>query len=309
MSYRQITIHILMILNCFFYLSCSHASAKTPKILIEPTTLEKQTHLPNTVVIDLRLTEKFELGHIPNAINIPMAIFHREKDGVQGFVLTPNTFKSLIESYGIRNNDNIILYSDSAFLEAARAYWAFNFYGHEKVQILNGGFQAWQAKKLPISEDMSYVRQPSNYIIQVKPEKLATKIQTLVAGHNQNDYVIVDARPTKQYNGEESQTDRKGRIPESISIPWHEIVTNRDENNVYDYREQENKLVDWESLQKTLNHVPKDKKIILYCNGGQESSILYLGFKQLGIDTAVYDGSWFEWSADKKLPIETSIKK
>jgi thiosulfate/3-mercaptopyruvate sulfurtransferase len=116
--------------------------------------------------------------------------------------------------------------------------------------------------------------------------------------------VIIDARDPEHYAGRESLTERKGHIPKSINMPWYEFVQNRDAEDVFDRLTEPTRFEESEALQDRLSELPRDKKIVLYCNGGQESAVVYFALKSLGIESAIYDGSWFEWSADSKLPVE-----
>lgn len=256
---------------------------------------------PQTLLIDLRKSSDYELGHLRNAINIPLATFHRKKDGIDGFVQTPSHFKNLMETSGIRNDQEIILYSDWSFLDSARVYWIFQFYGHQNIKVLNGGFQAWLAENRPVSQEEAS-RPPSQYMVEVGPDILSTKFQTFMATKN-SDFLIVDARPETQFQGKRSLTQRKGHIPTAINLPWHELVENRDETDGYDHLSTPTKLIDLPHLKQKLAHLPQDKKIILYCNGGQESSVLYFALKSMGVQASVYDGSWFEWSDDETMPV------
>lgn len=269
--------------------------------LISANKVYTQSSAPSMVIIDLRSAEKYEQGHIPNAINLPLNQFHRKKGQIDGFVQTPQSFRRLMEQAGIQNRDQLILYSDWSFLDAARAYWVLDFYGHQQKQILDGGFQAWQDQALPISLTAS-TKPTSSYMVSVMPDKLATKLQTLVATKNDN-YLIIDARPPKQFAGEVSLTKRKGHIPESINIPWYQLLQQRNETDGYDRTKHPTTLNTIDTLKKQLGDLPKDKKLILYCNGGQESSILYVALKEMDRQAALYDGSWFEWSEDTSLPV------
>ena len=48
------------------------------------------------------------------------------------------------------------------------------------------------------------------------------------------------------------------------------------------------------------------KEIVVYCTGGVRSAMAYFVFRYLGFRVRNYDGSWWDWSQDFKLPIEIS---
>ncbi len=254
-------------------------------------------------IIDLRHSSDYLLGHIPNAINIPLQRFTRVKNNVKGFVETPAAFKALMEEHGINNDDTLVLYSDWSFLGSMRVYWVMDFYGHNNVKVLNGGIQAWVNSGANLSTDAP-PRTSSSYVIEINTDVITTKFQTFMASKNP-DYVLVDARDNTQYRGEKSLTPRKGHIPGAINIPWVNLVKNRNESDNYSHSASSSTLEDIQILKEKLALIPKDKKIILYCNGGQESSVLYFALKELGVSASVYDGSWFEWSSDAQMPVVT----
>lgn len=291
-----------------FALILSAFAASASNMLIHPQTLNDKLinleQLSSSIkIVDLRSKEDYLEGHIPHAIHLPISQFHRKKSDIEGFIQTPRRFKSALEAAGITNSDHLIIYSDWSFLDSARFYWALDFYGHSTKQILDGGYQGWINSGLQISTKPTSITKTSQYIVQVQPEKMATKFQTLMASKSP-EYVIIDARPKAHYLAEKSLTPVKGRIPNAINIPWHSLLTNREASDEYGRIQKTVSFYNTERLEDTLSDIPKDKKIILYCNGGAESSILYLGLKQLGVQAAVYDGSWFEWSLDNKLPVE-----
>jgi len=250
------------------------------------------------VILDLRSREAYLKGHIPSAINIPFSEFNRSINKVKGFLINPLSFQELMEQNGIKPTDHLVLYSDKTVLDATRVYWSFDFYGHQKLSVLNGGLVAWQ-RDIGITEVKPNTLEPSEYVVSIDPQKFASKFKTAMATQQSNTYLI-DARPSEEYNGLKSKTDVFGRIPSSQNLPWKQLVkpseTPAKEDSYFQY-------LSIGELDEQFKDAPLDANIIVYCNGGKESSVLYFGLKLLGREAALYDGSWFEWSSDKSLPI------
>ena len=270
--------------------------------LVSVEWLKTHANDPELVVVDLRKTEDYALGHIPNAISLPFSQLTREKNGVKGFVETPKHFKKVIDAKGIKNQHTVVLYGDWSFLQSMRTYWVFDFYGHANILVLDGGLPAWE-KQFPGLSRQAKQLKSSNYVMGINPDILTSKFRTYMASKNP-DYVIIDARSEKQFDGVESLTARKGHIPNAINLPWHELIDNRNEADELKVINKTSTLNVIDKLQAKLDIIPSDKKIILYCNAGQEASVIYFSLKELGIKSAVYDGSWFEWSEDGQMPVE-----
>ena len=54
-------------------------------------------------------------------------------------------FQSKMQALGIENDDYVIVYCDSVFLSAARAWWMLRLFGHDRVSVLDGGLRSWLA--------------------------------------------------------------------------------------------------------------------------------------------------------------------
>jgi thiosulfate/3-mercaptopyruvate sulfurtransferase len=113
--------------------------------------------------------------------------------------------------------------------------------------------------------------------------------------------VIVDARSSAQYSGEEGEEIRRGHIPGAKNIFW-ETTLEGEEVRVWKKKEDLEKLF-------AESGVVKNKEVIVYCLTAREASHLYFTLKYLleFPDVRLYQGSWVEWTADRNLPIKMGM--
>ena len=55
----------------------------------------------------------------------------------------------LLGRSGITPDTTIVLYGDNNNWFAAYAYWALKYYGHDKVQLVDGGRVKWEKEGRP----------------------------------------------------------------------------------------------------------------------------------------------------------------
>ncbi|MDD2894406.1 MAG: rhodanese-like domain-containing protein [Aliarcobacter sp.] len=248
-------------------------------------------------IIDVRPTDEYQKGHIKNALTFPIELTYNDKS-VNGRLTEPNKMQETLRKQGLDVNDQVVIYDDGTFFDAARLFWGLEVYGFKHVKLLNGGFEEWSDLDLPISKENTETKE-SAYIASVDNKKLATKFSTQIATKSPF-MLIMDARSYNAYIGEESNAKRFGHIPEAISRP---AIHNISSSNNF------SKLKDIKELEELYKDVDKSKKIISYCDVGKSSSSNYFSLRELGYDVANYDASWKEWGNDSELPIVTISKK
>jgi thiosulfate/3-mercaptopyruvate sulfurtransferase len=259
---------------------------------VTPEWLKAHLTQPDLVVVDARPFEDYEVAHIPKAVSLPDTLTYQQKSQ-GGLIVEPDVMQKVLRERGIDNKDVIVVYDGGQLVDASRVFWALEVYGLKHVRILDRGYDYWVMKDYPVSSQPPEIV-PSEYVTTIDNRRIASKFSTQLATINPNQMVI-DARSPPAYAGKASTAKRYGHIPSAINIP---VTLN--------IREQEKLLAlrSQDELQAVYATVPKDKRIVVYCEIGRVSSTTYLAMRELGYDVANYDASWREWGNDFSLPIE-----
>jgi thiosulfate/3-mercaptopyruvate sulfurtransferase len=253
------------------------------------------------VIIDTRSSWKYLLGHIPGSMNLPKwRDFTQKVDGIQGILIEdPEFIVGKLRPLGIDNQKTIVLYGDpkDRWRTDGRFLWMFEKFGFQSVQILTGGLDLWKQS----GGDVAIGRQP-----KVTPSTLSPKdirfndgvaaTSSWIHTHLESSKLaIIDNRTQKEYHGATPYgSKRGGHIPKAIHIPWEEFFT---DEGVLKSREDLSAILDNKGIRS-------DQEIVVYCTGGVRSGMAYYAFRSLGFSVRNYDGSWWDWSAQKELPVE-----
>jgi thiosulfate/3-mercaptopyruvate sulfurtransferase len=270
--------------------------------LIETGELSGLTDHPSLRVIDLRTSLLDYLrGHIPNAVYLSYEVLQVPKNGIPA--QAPDRIyieKILGEFLGVSNDMWVIPYSEKSNPNATYLAWTLDYLGHKRVALLNGGWEKWTSEKLPTTQEYPTLS-PKKFFGKVLRETVAEK--KWIRDHlKHRGVVIVDARPQRQYSGEEGEEIRRGHIPGAKNIFW-ETTLEGDEAKIWKKKEDLEKLF-------TESGVTRNREIIVHCRTGREASHVYFTLKYvLGFpEVRLYRGSWVEWSADKDMPVKTGME-
>ncbi|KAK6049050.1 rhodanese-like protein [Cooperia oncophora] len=95
-------------------------------------------------------------GHIPKAPHICMDVAFYPSEYERYALYPPDVFQEYMQMLGVDADEHLILYAREmcgGMLHAAKIAWLLKSYGHEKVSLVDGGFDEWVKKGHPISKD------------------------------------------------------------------------------------------------------------------------------------------------------------
>jgi len=277
-----------------------------PSVLAEVDWLKQNLGKPGLTVIEVDYDPKlaYEQGHIPGAILIDWRKDMNKPDVRD--IIGPEEFEKLMSRLGVSNDTHVILYGDYNNWFATFAFWVFEMYGHEKVQILNGGRKKWidsggeLSKDVPKTAPTTYKVQKVNYEHRIFLDEL---LREKIANAK---LVLVDVRSPAEFKGEitappeypTEHAQRGGHIPGAINIPWSQAIK---EDGTFKSAEELRQLYQ-------SHGVTPDKDVVTYCRIGERASVTWFVLKHLlGYkNVKVYDGSWTEWGNLVRFPIEKS---
>lgn len=263
-----------------------------PKALVSLTQLKEMTAGNAVKIIDARTEREYLFGHITGAVNIDVFSLDMEKNGVPSMLPDAGKFAEIMSANGIANDDFVVIYGNTNTPHAARVAWGFMQFGHFKVALLNG---YWNAMKGGTSY-MAPPVTPSTFAAK-DGGKLIASIDDVKAALGKPEFVILDARSPGEYTGEVviPGSGKGGRIPGAVNIYWSD---NLDANELVKSAAELKKMY-------ADQGVTPDKTIIVYCFIGYRGAFSAYVLKELlGYPNVIlYDGSWLEWS-NADAPVE-----
>ena len=253
-------------------------------------------HMPNS---NRNAYKEFFNKHIPGAMfwNIDE---HSKKDSPFPHMLpNSNYWTRMLYSFGIKNDDYIIVYDFSDVHSACRLWFSLKYFGHKKVSVLDGGMKKWLKENRFTSdkvtkdiEKFSYLNKKNiknNYKVSENFDWVKKKEQ-IDENIKKNLFTLVDARSRDRFNGkaEEPRPNlKKGCIPGSKNIPFQVCI-----NSTTNTFKKKNELI---KIFKE-NGIDYLKSNVFMCGSGVTACVLGLAYFLISDKNAViYDGSFAEW--------------
>ena len=253
--------------------------------------LDASHHLPAAA---RDAASEFTAAHIPGARFLGLASLFDPASPVPYAFPTPAQLAERLASLGVGPDDGIVVYDDSALRSSARAWFVLAASGRGNVAVLDGGLGKWRAEGRPLESGTPAIA-PAAPSPLTAPTRVRTKAEMLANIETKAEQVL-DARSADRVYGsgiDPVHGGQNGRIPGARNLP-HTEVFNPDGT--------------WKSpgaLREILAAAGIDlaAPVTTSCGSGVTASVLMFAMHLIGKDdTALYDGSWAEWSADPSTP-------
>lgn len=272
---------------------------------VNPEWLRENLAEQNIRIVDCRFKlgspdegkHQYERSHIPGAV-----FFDLEKDlsgnvrehGGRHPLPDMSRFKERLETAGIGNETIVVAYDGKEGAFASRLWWLIKYVGHDKVYILNGGFDEWGTSGYPLDDTVpEYERTEFN--ISESREIVATYEEVKdLALKGKGEAILIDSRESRRYLGIEEPIDRiAGHIPTALNKPWIEGYENGRFKSVSEQAQR-------------FTELDKNQPIIVYCGSGVTATPNFIALKEAGFkNVRLYAGSYSDWVSYEENPVST----
>jgi len=233
--------------------------------------------IPGALLFDVKLCSD---ENSPFAFTVPPEdVFEREVRRIE-----------LLRRRGIAPSTRVIVYDASAngIVSAARIWWMFRLFGHDRVSVLSGGLAGWKEDRkdnvetgepAPMDRSSDAVG-GEKAVVALRPD-LVKYYDDVVRNVDEKRFRLIDARSSADFG--------LGSIAGAKNLCFLDVV------------DDERRIKSREALQRIFDDAEIDLQgapLVAFCRSGVTTCCVVLAAFICGnTRVAVYDGSWTEWTA------------
>lgn len=246
---------------------------------------------------------QFAHAHIPGAVYLDTT---QLETGPHFNKVADHTLLGLLLQLGVRHDSTVVLYGRST-LAAARAAQLMLYAGVADVRLLDGGFAAWRNAGLPCAAGAAGMPVPAcdfGAPFPGCPHYLLDTVQA-AALLGQAGAALVSVRTWSEYSGATSGYSYIAARGDIAGALWGRAGREGDVNSMSEYQLPDGSMLAAADIVRMwrASGIHSGQRSVFYCGTGWRASLAFFYAWLMGWDDiAVYDGGWFEWSADPARP-------
>ena len=237
-------------------------------------------------------------GHIPGAWH---AHLDRDLSGAKTGANGRHPLPALADlggtlgRWGLTPATRVVVYDDAGGMFAARAWWLLSWVGHDRVQVLDGGWAAWLAAGGPVSAQAPTERKPTHLTLTAQTGWLLSAQDVLASLQGRTPALqLLDARAPDRFRGENETLDPVGgHIPGAA-------------NRFFQLNLQGGRFKPAAQLLGEFEDALPGQdfgQLVHQCGSGVTACHNLLALAHAGAPMGrLYAGSWSEWCADPARP-------
>lgn len=236
-------------------------------------------------------------GHLPGAF-----FLHLDRDlsspmtGQNGRHPLPDVdaLAKKMAGAGVSKQTQIVVYDDDGGMYAVRLWWLLRWMGHDKVALLDGSFTQWVKEGRPVTNALPTSR-PA--VFEVALRDWVVSADQVLHNLDTGEFCLVDARGPDRFRGENETMDPVGgHIPGARNRFFRE---NLDADGFF------RSAAELRQAYLGLLAGVEPAQVVMQCGSGVTACHNLLAMEVAGLSGAkLYAGSWSEWCADARRPVE-----
>lgn len=235
-------------------------------------------------------TQAYRDGHLPGAVYVSL------EDELSDHAVTGRgrhplpsgaDLQAAARRWGVRTGVPVVVYDDWNRAGSARAWWVLTAAGIPDVRILDGGLAAWTGEL-----HTGTVAPDPGDVTVTHHDLYAGALPTVTADGAADAAVLLDARAPERYRGETEPVDPvAGHIPGARNVPSTALLA-------------DGALLPQDALRAALGNVGgSGEGVAVYCGSGVTASVVVAALASLGVEAALFPGSWSQWCAEPSRPV------
>lgn len=273
--------------------------------LVTTNWLEANLNLAQLVLVDVSMSKvvgkkaiEYDIPlYIPNSrrLDLETDLCDMNSSQIHAFP-TEAQFTTVAQKLGVNTESIVVFYDNQGIYSAPRAWWIFQVMGFQNAFVLDGGLPQWlQENRRVVPGTINVEPAVGNVSGTFHPQRVCDS-KFIFEQITNKQLVVLDARSRERFLGivtEPRVGVRSGHIPDSVSLPYPEVL------NGYRFKTVEQLTAIFAVLLGS-----QVSTLVFSCGSGITACIILLAAVIAGYrDLILYDGSWTDWGSNDALPV------